>query len=330
LRQPPEAIQLNTSASILLCTRDPRRDYLRRVLDALRSQTLPREKWELLIIDNGSSPPLASELDLSGLPRGRVIRHDEPGKASALSCGIERAEAQLLVVVDDDNVLADDYLERALEIGEKRPTMGCWSGSIAAEFERSPAAWTQPYLRYLAIREVKAELWSNFSDPAHYSWLPWGAGMVIRRDIALVWAGKTRSQRTARAFERLGSGCGGEDVDMALTACDLGYGTGLFACLKLTHLIRSERVEEPYLLKLMEGMNYSLRALAAHRGQPLPRLTLPRLVWGHLRALTRGLREFRLYRACCRGGRAAEREFQSQKKTLALSPLHSAGALQSE
>jgi glycosyltransferase involved in cell wall biosynthesis len=38
--------------SVVICTHNSRRGYLVRVLDALKAQTLPREQWELLLIDN--------------------------------------------------------------------------------------------------------------------------------------------------------------------------------------------------------------------------------------------------------------------------------------
>ncbi|MGA2852681.1 MAG: glycosyltransferase, partial [Verrucomicrobiota bacterium] len=50
--------------SIIICTHNPREDYLRRVLEALRAQTLPARDWELLLVDNASEKPLASRFDL--------------------------------------------------------------------------------------------------------------------------------------------------------------------------------------------------------------------------------------------------------------------------
>src|SRR5216684_3043522 len=38
------------SVSVIVCTHNPRSDYLRRVLDALQAQTVPMENWELLIV----------------------------------------------------------------------------------------------------------------------------------------------------------------------------------------------------------------------------------------------------------------------------------------
>ena len=44
--------------SVVIPTHNPRMDYLRRVLEALRQQTLPCEQWELLFVDNNSQPEL--------------------------------------------------------------------------------------------------------------------------------------------------------------------------------------------------------------------------------------------------------------------------------
>jgi glycosyltransferase involved in cell wall biosynthesis len=40
--------------SAVICTHNPRRDYLERTLQALKSQTLPLPDWELVIVDNAS------------------------------------------------------------------------------------------------------------------------------------------------------------------------------------------------------------------------------------------------------------------------------------
>jgi len=43
---PPDMIPV----SVIICTHNPRPDYLQRVLDALKAQTLPKENWELLLM----------------------------------------------------------------------------------------------------------------------------------------------------------------------------------------------------------------------------------------------------------------------------------------
>src|SRR5689334_750738 len=97
------------AASVIICTHNPRPDYFDRVLDALRSQTLPPEAWELLVIDNASQVPLSRSLDISWHPAARHILERELGVAYARRRGIKEASSELIVFVDDDNVLDKQY-----------------------------------------------------------------------------------------------------------------------------------------------------------------------------------------------------------------------------
>jgi hypothetical protein len=38
-------------ASVIICTHNPRPEYLRRVLGALETQTFDKKRWELLVVD---------------------------------------------------------------------------------------------------------------------------------------------------------------------------------------------------------------------------------------------------------------------------------------
>jgi glycosyltransferase involved in cell wall biosynthesis len=98
------------AVSVIVCTHNPRQEYLTRVLAALRVQTLPTAGWELLVIDNASKEPVAGRFDLSWHPHGRHVREDELGLTPARLRWIAEARAELLVFVDDDNVLDPDYL----------------------------------------------------------------------------------------------------------------------------------------------------------------------------------------------------------------------------
>ena len=52
--------------SVIVCTHNPRTDYFRRVLNALDAQTLPKNNWELLVVDNASRERLADTLFCGG------------------------------------------------------------------------------------------------------------------------------------------------------------------------------------------------------------------------------------------------------------------------
>ena len=114
--------------SVIICTHNPREDFLRRTLAALRAQTLPTTRWELLLIDNASEKSLSALWDLSWQPNARHLRENELGLTPARLCGIREAKGELLVFVDDDNILASDYLAATAELFSKRADLGVASG----------------------------------------------------------------------------------------------------------------------------------------------------------------------------------------------------------
>ncbi|WAL62768.1 glycosyltransferase [Thermocoleostomius sinensis] len=262
--------------SVIICTHNPRRDYLEKVLSSLRVQTLPKDCWELLLIDNASNKPLDSEIDLSWHPHSRQVREDELGLTPARLRGIAEASAETLVFVDDDNVLDPSYLEVALQISKDYPFIGAWGGQILPEFEVPPPEWTKPYWGYLALREVERDQWSNLLNQLDTT--PYGAGVCIRKVVAERYAENAKHHPVRSKLGRRGASSGRgdiplacEDIDMAYTACDLGLCTGLFAALKLTHLIPKNRLTKEYLSRLVKGATYSRIILESLRDRlPTP------------------------------------------------------------
>ena len=142
------------NVDVIICTHNARADYFDRCLAGLRAQTLTFDGWNLLIVDNLSDQPVAGAVDLSWHPRAQVARETTLGLTPARLRGIRESRADLLVLVDDDNVLAPDYLQRAVAIADARPFLGAWSGQCLPEFEVPPPEWTRPYWGTLCIRRI--------------------------------------------------------------------------------------------------------------------------------------------------------------------------------
>ena len=248
-------------ASLIICAHNPRPHYLDRVLEALRKQAVPYDQWELLLVDNASDPALAPLWDISWHPNARHIRENELGLAAARRRGIIEATAELLVFVDDDNILAEDYLTQALKIKQEWPMLGTWgSGTIVPEFERQPAEYLRPYLVCLALRCNKEVYWSNVLTCSAST--PNGAGMCVRASVTNEYC---RLQKTEeiRLTGRKGTALvGHEDYEIAYVGCSLGFGMGVFPKLRMTHLIPKERVSDKYLLRLTVGNQVSEGLLA--------------------------------------------------------------------
>lgn len=245
---------MKPDVSVIICTHNPDRARLARVLSALRAQTLAPERWELLLIDNASTSPVVP--DLGWKSEARIVHEPRLGLTEARLRGIAEARADLLVFIDDDNLAAPDYLDQALRIAHAWPTLGAWGGDVAPEFAAPPEEWTRAYWHLLALAEVKAPRWSNSSTANHA--VPPGAGQCVRATVARHYAGLVHDQPLRRSLDRVGnslSSCG--DIDLALTSLDLGLGTGQFPTLRLTHIIPPSRLTRDYLLRLAESIAYS-------------------------------------------------------------------------
>ncbi|NMF56641.1 glycosyltransferase [Pseudanabaena yagii] len=235
--------------SVIICTYNPRPDYLIRVLQALDSQTLSKELWELLLIDNASSRILSDEIDLRWHLNSRHIREEQLGLTPARLRGIEEAKSDILVFVDDDNVIDANYLEECLNIFTKYPYLGAIGGSITAETEKPIEEWQKPFLSFLAIRTVSKPIWGNTS--VNDQNLPYGAGMCIRREVAIYYKEVVKNDPVRILLDRRGTFLSsGGDTDLAFTSYDCNYGTGIFPSLKLLHLIPNKRLSLEYLLRL--------------------------------------------------------------------------------
>lgn len=97
--------------SVVVPTRN-RPESLDALIAALRAQTLSDEQFELIVIDDGSSPPLRAD---SG-PQMQVLRHEHPrGPGAARNTGWRAARAPAIAFIDDDCIPGPGWLEAVLE-----------------------------------------------------------------------------------------------------------------------------------------------------------------------------------------------------------------------
>lgn len=250
--------------SVIICTHNPREDYLRRTLEGLKAQTLPTNQWEFLLIDNRSDPPLGARFDLSWHPDSKIVVEAELGLTPARITGMRASRGDVLVFVDDDNILDRDFLKHVIAIATEHPLLGAWGGCIRPEFEELPDETLKGFLPALALREFSTDKWSNFSGESE----PCGAGMCVRRAVALRYQDVIANSPLRRSLDRRGTNLSSAgDTDIAQTAYDLGLGTGEFVRLQVIHLIPRNRVQAEYLFRIMENSAYSTTLLGLAKGK---------------------------------------------------------------
>jgi glycosyltransferase involved in cell wall biosynthesis len=217
-------------------------------LDGLKAQSVPKSEWELLIIDNKSDVPLSTTVDLSWHPNARIVVEPVLGIASARIRALQEFKGDLLIFLDDDNIMAENYLQCCLDLFATRQDLGAASGCLMPEYEAQPPDWFGPYESWIAVRRITQSTWSNFHDTRSE---PVTAGMCLRREVAEAFVSSTVKNPKQRILGSRGTSLmRGEDVALAKMPLALGYSVGQFAHLKMIHLIPKRRVSPDYLFSL--------------------------------------------------------------------------------
>lgn len=272
--------------SVVICAHNPHLGRLEETLDSLRIQTMEAESWELILVDNGSSRPLAECVDVRWHPRHRIVTEAKLGLTPARLRGFAEAAADLVVMVDDDNVPEQDYLVRSFEHFDEDKQLGIAGGKSIPVYEQPPPPWLSDMGIRLACRDLGEErMQTNWRhvDPAdriYPSFSPVGAGMVIRRRVWEEYRRQVENDPRRRALDRTGNSLvSGGDNDIVMTALDSGWDAAYLPDLSLKHLIPKGRTDPDYLARLAEASFRSwILVLDLHGMRPwkaIPRWLLP-------------------------------------------------------
>ena len=240
--------------SVLICTCNPNEYTFDWVLDTLAQQTLPASQFEIIVVDNNSRKALEAESLRKGrrLPL-RVVRELRQGKVFACCTAIKEARAPLLIIVDDDNGLAVNYLEEAARIARTEPGIGAYAGITKLLSDQHIPAWKQGLILYLGVRDFGPDpITSNQTQWG--KWEPIGAGMVFRREVGIKFIECVEGNPEARQLSRRGKSyiCG-EDTLLARAACWAGYSCSYQPSLWLSHFIKGSRLNARELAHTIQG-----------------------------------------------------------------------------
>lgn len=228
--------------SVVICTHNPNEDRLRKTLDGLKRQSFPLEKWELVIVDNKSRDPVAGRFDISWHPNGRIIDEPRMGLTPARLRGYHESSGNVLLMVDDDNVLAPNYLEVVSDEFSRHPNLGAIGGKSNPVFEEEPPSWINHVTKILACRDhgdqrLEAS-WANHSNgrKTYPEFSPIGAGMAVRREGFAVYADILEKEPKRMELDRAGKSlASGGDNDLVMTILDAGWSVVYSPDLVLEH-----------------------------------------------------------------------------------------------
>jgi GT2 family glycosyltransferase len=83
---------------------------LGRCVDALSAQSYPRDRYEIIVVDNGSSPEQLSAVAAACEGRAAMLVEPRPGSYAARNRGLTHARGEIFAFTDSDCVPAKDWL----------------------------------------------------------------------------------------------------------------------------------------------------------------------------------------------------------------------------
>jgi GT2 family glycosyltransferase len=112
---------------------------IRGLLERLARQTLAPERFQVVVVDDGSPEPI--ELDRARYPFSlTLLRQDNAGPGAARNLGLAHCDAEWTLILNDDTVPADDLLEKHLAAAAVAPPRTAVLGTFGftARALRSP------------------------------------------------------------------------------------------------------------------------------------------------------------------------------------------------
>ena len=170
---------MSLKLSVLLTTHN-RADLLPRVLGGLAHQTLERDRFEVVAIDDGSNDATSAVLEgwKSQLPL-RVVRQAQAGLAAAKNLGLFMARGEILLFADDDDVAEPDLLvgHLAAHILQPHPAV-----AVLGRTTLAPEIGAVPVMRH--VTQVGCQLFSYGSMQP---------GQIL--DHTAFWGGRSSCKR---------------------------------------------------------------------------------------------------------------------------------------
>jgi len=247
----------NIDISVVICCFNSA-DRLPPTLIALQGQRVPGINWEVVVVDNGSNDNTADVAKQSWMRAGVPIRIASAARAGveyAREQGIADSRGRFILMCDDDNWLAPDYLAKACAILESDPDIGAVGGCGEPACESEAPAWLQQNLRMYATGPQSTS--DGFVEELY------GAGMVLRASALAEL--KRRGFEYALTSRTGARSTAGEDTEICYALRLIGYNLWYSRSLKFKHAIRTDRLKSNYVAGLYARIGYAYPLLHLYR-----------------------------------------------------------------
>ncbi len=209
---------------------------LARVLDGYTRQAPAPVSWSIVIVDNASTDGTGGVVEgFAGSLPVKLVRHDVPGKNSALNAGLEHVVGDTIILSDDDAIPDPDFIAGWAEGLRSHPEAALFGGTVVPLFDAPVPDWLEAASDHFdALYAVRDPL-----DGAISAQQIFGPNMAVRRCVF---------DAGLRFDERIGPNAAdklyamGSETDFALRAAQAGFIAFSLAAPTVRHIVRRDQM----------------------------------------------------------------------------------------
>ncbi len=231
--------------SVVVCTHN-RANILKRMLESFAGQYgLNNEAWELLVVDNGSTD--ATRTIIEDMQEKLALRYiHEPclGLSHARNRGVAEAKGDIVAFLDDDVLVAPDWLQN-MRLAFEQTGADAVGGRSYCVFFRKPPAWMGPALREHLVEVNKGRQRKLLPD----GWGVFGLNLAFRKESILKYGGFT--SHLGRKGKSL---LAGEECALLQSISHAGGQVWYDPGPVVGHIVTPERLSYDYVRRWRYGM----------------------------------------------------------------------------
>jgi glucosyl-dolichyl phosphate glucuronosyltransferase len=247
---------------IVICTYN-NANLLDKALTAIASQKVSKNyQWSVLVVDNNCTDDtitvVEKHINLQLIPGLRRILEQKQGLSYARLCGVKNTSSELISFVDDDCLLSENWVEKAIQFAATHLNCGAFGGKVVLDWETTPS----PILIKNSRNFAAYDRGETSKQLNRRNYLIPGAGLVIRRSAIEKSGWLDKQLLKGREGEKLSAG---EDSEIVLRILNAGYELWYTPDCLLHHFIPAKRISETYLFNLMYGFGAAAPYIAVMR-----------------------------------------------------------------
>lgn len=202
-----------------------RKEKLKCALEPLFNQTYPKNKYEIIVVDDGSTDGINDLLKHFQKKFSNLIylKQNHRGPAAARNLGIKKSTGEIIFFTDDDCIVPRNWIEKFVRVYQKYPGVAGVGGYLEADeytLKTNIFARYESYIARIAYRTDRGEYLGGFECPAGGT-----ANISYRKNILEEVGG----------FDETYPVAAGEDADLKLRICLKGYKLA-YVPVKVTHI----------------------------------------------------------------------------------------------